>query len=64
MQDGQTALHVASRVVNLIHQLTPVCRVQDGQTALHVASRVVNNRIHQLAPVCRVQDSQTTAARG
>jgi len=59
VQDGQTALHVASRVGdNRIHQLAPVCRVQDGQTALHVASRVVN-RIHQLAPVCRVQDGQT-----
>jgi len=59
VQDGQTALHVASRVVNCIHQLAPVCSVQDGQTALHVATRVVNNRIHQLAPLCRVQDGQT-----
>ena len=57
-QDGQTALHAASRVVNRIHQLAPVCRMQDGQTALHVASRVVN-LIHQLTPVCRVQDGQT-----
>ena len=62
-QDGQTALHVASRVVDRIHQLAPVCRVQDGQTALHVASRVGDVGTVQLV-ISRGADVDAATADG